>query len=225
MGKALILFDIDGTLMRRSGPHHGQALEDAVRLITGVPVSMDRIPTAGMLDRDILNQMMTEAGLPKTRIRSFMPAVVEKAQLLYARRCPDLTRRICPGVRRLLPKLVQAGAVTGLVTGNLSRIGWKKVERAGLREYFRYGSFAEMGRTRGELAKLARRRALREGWVDRRATVLLVGDHPNDVAAARESGCISVAVATGVIERDELAKHRPDVLIDDLRKFPWEAIG
>ena len=33
---ALVLFDIDGTLIRRAGPHHRQALVDAVRKITGV---------------------------------------------------------------------------------------------------------------------------------------------------------------------------------------------
>jgi len=32
---ALVLFDIDGTLVRRAGPHHRQALVDAVHRVTG----------------------------------------------------------------------------------------------------------------------------------------------------------------------------------------------
>src|SRR6202022_214893 len=33
---ALVLFDIDGTLIRRAGPHHREVLVDAVRLVTGI---------------------------------------------------------------------------------------------------------------------------------------------------------------------------------------------
>lgn len=219
MAEALILFDIDGTLMRKAGPDHAEALEDAVRAVTGYDVTVRGIPVAGMLDRDILTGMMRAAGMKAGEIRDAMPAVIEKAQLLYARRCPDLTRRVCPGVRTLLPRLQRRGAVTGLVTGNLSRIGWKKVERAGLRPYFRFGAFAEMGRTRSDLARLARGRAVAEGWVSRRAPVALVGDHPNDILAARANRLFSIAVATGVVSRRELARHRPDVLVDDLRNL------
>src|ERR1022692_2788549 len=38
---ALVLFDIDGTLVRRAGPHHRQALVDAVRRVTGLETSTD----------------------------------------------------------------------------------------------------------------------------------------------------------------------------------------
>lgn len=224
MSNALVLFDIDGTLMRRSGPCHRQALEDAVRLVAGYDTSTDDIPVAGMLDRDILTLMMRAAGARVSEVREVMPAVIEKAQLLYARRCPDLRARVCPGVRKLLRDLLKRRAVTGLVTGNLSRIGWKKMDRAGLKPYFRYGAFAEMGRTRAELAQIARRQAIREGWVARRAPAFLVGDHPNDILAARSAGLFSIAVATGVISRRELAKHKPDMLLDDLRSFKLEWI-
>jgi hypothetical protein len=47
--RVLFLFDIDGTLLRRSGPHHRQALERAVERVAGVRVSADGIPVAGML--------------------------------------------------------------------------------------------------------------------------------------------------------------------------------
>jgi phosphoglycolate phosphatase-like HAD superfamily hydrolase len=225
VGDALFLFDIDGTLMRKAGPDHAEALEDAVRAVTGHDVTVRGIPVAGMLDRDILAAMMRAAGMKLSEVRAAMPAVIEKAQMLYSRRCPDLRRRVCPGVRTLLPKLQRNGAVTGLVTGNLSRIGWKKVERAGLRPYFRFGAFAEMGRTRAELARLARRRAVAEGWVSRATPAAMVGDHPNDIVAARANGLFSIAVATGVVPKHELARHRPDLLLDDLRGLDLRWIG
>ena len=42
----LVLFDIDGTLIRRAGPHHRQALIDAVRHVTGLETTTDHIPGA-----------------------------------------------------------------------------------------------------------------------------------------------------------------------------------
>jgi len=223
---ALVLFDIDGTLVRRAGPDHRRALETAVFRVTGVRVSVEGVPVAGSLDRDILRDMMRNAGLSTAAARRAMPEIVERAQTIYRRTCPDLARRVCPGVRRTLAKLGRAGAVVGIVSGNLSRIGWRKMERAGLRPHFRFGAFAEMGATRGALAKLAVREAKRQGWTGRRTPAVLIGDHVNDIAAARHAGIRSVAVATGVLDRETLAPHSPDVLLDDLRAFSLEeALG
>ena len=72
-----------------------------------------------------------------------------------------------------------------LVTGNLARIGWKKMERAGLKGYFRFGAFAGMAPTRAALARLAIRRARAEGWIARDARIALIGDAPSDILAAK----------------------------------------
>jgi phosphoglycolate phosphatase-like HAD superfamily hydrolase len=216
---SLVLFDIDGTLLRKTGPHHRQALERAVKLVSGREATTDGIPVAGMLDRDILRLMMEAAGIAPSRIRLLMPPVVEKAQALYVRLCPDLRGRVCPGVRPLLRRLSARGIPVGLVTGNLSRIAWTKMRRAELKEHIRFGAFAEEGRTRGELAALAARRARREGWITRGALVTLVGDHPNDILAAREANVRSVAVGTGVVPYEVLKTLAPDHAVPDLRSL------
>ncbi len=215
----LLLFDIDGTLLRRSGPQHRQALTEAVHRVTGVEVSTDGIPVQGMLDRDILTLMMRRAGVTLKQVQAWMPDIVAAAQSLYVRRCPDLRRKVCPGVRALLRKLDRHGVAAGLVTGNLSRIGWKKMERAGIKSHFRVGAFSEEARTRSALARLAIRRARRQGWLDRRVPVGLVGDHPNDIEAARANKITAIAVATGLSSAEELAAHSPDILLPNLREF------
>ena len=45
----------------------------------------------------------------------------------------------------------------------------------------------------------------------------LIGDHPNDIRAAKANGVRSVAVGTGLIGEAELARHAPDVLVPDMR--------
>src|ERR1035437_9859354 len=99
---ALILFDIDGTLIRRAGPHHRQALVDAVRRVTGLETSTDGIPVHGMLDPHILTQMMKARGLDEAAIQSAMPRTIEAAQNFYEESVPDLRDRRCPGVEALL---------------------------------------------------------------------------------------------------------------------------
>lgn len=221
---ALVLFDIDGTLIRKAGPHHRQVLVDAVRKITGIETTTEGVPVAGMLDRDILTQMLLNTGASKAFIRRAMPDLIRTAQALYSRCCPNLERKVCPGVRVLLRRLESRKIPTGLVTGNLSRIAWKKMDHAGLRRYFRFGAFAELAHTRAGLVKIAIQQARREGWIDKQASITMIGDHPNDVLAAQANRVRSVAVATGVISAEELATHSPDILVKDLRRLQVESL-
>ncbi len=214
---ALALFDIDGTLIRRAGPHHRLALENAIRRVTGIETTTDGIPLYGMLDPDIVCEMLRRGGAGTRAIRAALPEILETAQRAYLRTCPPLERKTCPGVRRLLGRLERAGIVMGLVTGNLARIGWRKMERAGLRRYFRFGAFAGMARDRAGLARIAVRHARAQNWIDRNTPVSLIGDAPADVLAARANGLRSIAVATGLVSREDLARQSPDMLLDDLR--------
>jgi phosphoglycolate phosphatase len=222
--KALVLFDIDGTLLRRAGPHHREALAAAVKKVTGIVTTTEGVPVAGMLDRDILTAMLRREGASAALIRRHMPAIVEYAQRTYLRTCPDLRRKVCPGARMLLYRLSRRGIPAGLVTGNLTRIGWTKMERAGLRRYLRFGAFAEMAHDRADLVGIALRHARREGWIDRTSPVALIGDHPNDIRAAKAHGVRSVAVGTGLIGTAELARHAPDVLVPDMRSLSIEIL-
>ena len=221
---ALVLFDIDGTLIRRAGPHHRQVLVDAVRHVTGLETTTDHIPVHGMLDPDILRRMMGDAGATQALVRSAMPAIIEKAQALYVRRCPDLSEKLCPGVERLLGRLNRRGIPLVLVTGNLTRIGWRKMERCGLRRYFRFGAFAEMARDRAGLARLAIRHAKREGWIEKGAIISLIGDAPSDILAAKANRARAVAVHTGISTREELLAHEPDLLVEDLSAVRLEML-
>ncbi len=214
-----MLFDIDGTLIRRAGPHHREALVEAIRRTAHVETTTDGVPVAGMLDRTILSTMMRTAGMSPSAIKRVMPEVVARAQSIYVRRVPDISRKVCPGVRSLLRRLTTRGVVLGLVTGNLSRIGWRKMERAGLRPYFRFGAFAEMARDRAGLVRVAIRRARRERWIGRESAIALIGDHPNDVLAAKANNIRAIAVGTGIVSLQELQSYSPLIAIPDLRSL------
>lgn len=220
----LLLFDIDGTLMRKSGPHHRQVLVDAVKLVTGLDATTDHIPVQGMLDRDILAWMLRDAGASATKIQRAMPEVVTQAQSLYQDRCPNLRNRVCPGVRMLLSRITRRKIKAGLVTGNLSAIGWRKVENAGLKHHFHFGAFAEEGKDRASLAAKAIAQARRNNWITKNSAIALFGDHENDILAAKANGIQSVSVATGLSPAEDLAKLNPDFLLENLLNCPLDEI-
>ncbi len=216
---ALVLFDIDGTLIRRAGPHHREALVNAVRRVAGVETTTDHIAVQGMLDREILRLMLLAVGAGPLEIRRMMPDLVREAQLDYVRNCPDLRSKVCPGAREILSELKSHDIPAALVTGNLTRIGWKKMERAGLKRYFRFGAFAERARDRAGLARWAIRYARRNNWISAASRVSLIGDHENDVLAAKANNIMSVAVATGLSAPGDLLACEPDLLLSDLRSL------
>jgi phosphoglycolate phosphatase len=221
----LVLFDIDGTLVRGAAAHHKQALIDGIHKVTGLTTHLDGIATSGMLDCDLIAAMLKTAGYSETHTREAMLQIMDECQNAYCSSCVSgLDQKVCPGVSSLLSELHARAAVLGLVTGNLSGIAWRKLELAGLRQYFSIGAFAEDAATRTALAQIARHRAIDRGLVSARCLTSLIGDHPNDIQAAKENGFKSVAVATGLIGRDALAASGPDILVSTLDELDVETL-
>ncbi len=214
---ALVLFDIDGTLIRGAGRHHKDALIAGIRQVTGVETSMEGIATAGTLDRDLIALMLGRTGWSVDDISHRLTEIATACHTSYRENCPaDLRDRVCPGLPGILDELKSRGAILGVVSGNLREIGRRKLELAGLWHYFSIDAFSEDGHTRADLAREA---ALRASLGERNGSfrrISLVGDHQNDVAAAKANGFQSVAVATGISSAEELAAVSPDVLLRDL---------
>ena len=217
----LLLFDIDGTLVRRTGPYHRDALVAAVRNVLGIDSTTEGVPVHGMLDRAILRQMIANAGGNAEAAERAMPALVEEDSRVYVESCPPLPGKTCPGVVELLDRLHGHQVPLALVTGNFSRIGWRKLEQTGIRQYFRWGAFAEMAETRGELAAMAIAQVRTAGYAVPQHRIALIGDAPSDIQAARENGIRSISVATGISSREDLALCEPDELIASLEEFAF----
>ncbi len=222
---ALALFDIDGTLVRRAGPHHRHALVYGVRRVTGLETTTEGIPVQGMLDPDIVAAMMRNAGAGRTRIRESLPEIERAAERFYLRECPALHDKHCPAVEATLERLTRRGVLLGLVTGNLTRIGWRKLHRAGLKRYFRFGAFGEMATTRAGLARLAIAEARARDWIEPGTPISLIGDAPSDIVAAQKNRIASISVATGITPRAQLEALQPDYLVDNLSKLRLRMLG
>jgi phosphoglycolate phosphatase-like HAD superfamily hydrolase len=199
----LLLFDVDGTLLKGTTQPVAEAMRTALKEVHGVDTSMIRpqIPTAGRTDGEIARSVLLAAGVSAERIDALADRVRESCCQASARLLPDdLTRSVLPGVRELLDWLTrQPDATLGLLTGNYEPIARLKVARAGIGWAFApgQGAFGSDSEDRAALPAIARRRAGPSSAPYPREETIVIGDTPRDIACARADGVRCVAVASG----------------------------
>jgi phosphoglycolate phosphatase len=203
------LFDIDGTLLRSRDRVHFDSFASTLREVMGFEVSLEGVPLAGSTDTSILREACARAGIPAS-------VVEEQAETILAGMCHSVAGRrhelqpvLMPGVEDTLRYLTDRGATLGVATGNLEVIGWIKIERAGIREWFRFGGFSDRFPLRSDLIGNAAKKA-RE-LVGEQSTVCVVGDTPRDIEAAHANGLAVIAVSTGHFTFDDLLQLKPEV--------------
>ena len=69
------------------------------------------------------------------------------------------------------------------------------------------------------LARIALNRARKSKLVARDARVSLIGDHLNDIRAAKANGFRSIGVATGLMPFEELKSCGPDIVVRDVTEL------
>lgn len=209
----LLLFDIDGTLLRTGGAGR-EAMDLAFQDLFGIRGAFAATDFRGALDDLVLAEVCAGRGirLDEAVRDDFKRAfAVRLGQTLVPGRNPGLG--LCPGLPAALDALA-ARADLALVTGNWEVGARGKLGVFGLWERFAFGAFSEDGRSRAELIGVAVRRA-RERDLDV-TRVVMIGDTPADVAAARAAGVVAVAVRTGWSEPGSLRAAEPDLLLPDL---------
>jgi phosphoglycolate phosphatase-like HAD superfamily hydrolase len=216
----LYLFDIDGTLLL-SGGAGARALEGAFATRFGLAGAMEGVQLGGKTDPNIVEEVfLARLGRPPTA------AEIDEILDLYL---PLLRAELAAASQfRLMPAVVEAldhlaglpGVRIGLATGNIRAGAQAKLERAGLWNRFELGGFACDHRDRHRLVA----RAIERAGAVPLDQVIVVGDTPFDVSAARACGARVIAVATGSVGRETLAACEPDAVFDTLAELPaWHA--
>lgn len=215
----IILFDIDGTLVRTGGAGKA-AMEAGLRAAFGIAELQDGVPYSGRTDRAIARDLLAVHGIDPT------PANQRKLQDAYLAHLPGSLAthggKVCPGVGGLLAALsAQPCMVLGLLTGNVRAGARKKLGHFGLWDYFACGGFGDDHFDRDDVARaaLADVRAHLGREADP-ADIWVIGDTPLDVKCARAIGARAVAVATGWHPHAELSECEPDFLFADLSDHP-----
>jgi len=213
-GQDAYLFDIDGTLLRSRDRVHFESFAASVARVTGFEITLGGILLHGNTDTAILREACRQAEIPAEVFSERVDAILEAMRNSVAERRHELDLALMPGVEDVLRHLAQKGALLGVATGNLEAIGWIKIEKAGLREWFRFGGFSDHFPVRGELVAHAAWKA-RE-MAGRDARVCVVGDTPRDIEAAHSNLLPVIAVATGRCSFDELLELKPEACVSSL---------
>jgi len=214
----LLLFDIDGTLIRSSRAGR-EALGAALLELFGATGPLDSYSMGGKTDARIVTDLLTAAGFSTQTISAKLPQVyalmAEKARLIY----PQKTIAPCLGVPELLDELRRRPDVLlGLLTGNSRETAPLKLQAGEIDPAdFRVGAFGSDHLDRNALPALAMQRAQTlTGRPFSGVDTVVIGDTPADVLCARAGGATAVAVASGWHASGTLSRYNPDYLFENL---------
>ncbi|MGL4550895.1 MAG: HAD family hydrolase [Gemmataceae bacterium] len=216
MNPPVLLFDIDGTLIRGGGAGHA-ALRHALRELHGFTGDTTAVEFRGRTDPGIIRDLLALAGVEST------PHHHDRMAAAYLAALPLTLRErggvLLPGVVALLEALAGRAAL-GLLTGNSRAGAAHKLGHFGIGHHFAFGGFGDVHPDRDDVARAALADAVRHlGGVDPER-VWVIGDTPADVRCGRAIGARVAAVLTGWHDREELEASAPDVLLDDLSDTP-----
>ena len=202
------LFDIDGTLLNTRDGVHYYAFRNALRHFFGVEGTIDGVPVHGNTDLGILRAVLAREGITGQDFETQLPELIRHMCDEVQRNAAGIRVEICPSIPELLACLHAAGKLLGIVSGNLETIGWAKIEAAGLSRYFTFGSFSDTREFREDIFRHGIDEAKR--ILGPEASVIVIGDTPSDIRAARKVGIPVVSVATGTFPIEQLQALSPD---------------
>ncbi|HJQ85334.1 MAG TPA: HAD family hydrolase [Candidatus Binatia bacterium] len=216
----IVLFDVDGTLVTTPGCGR-RALERAFAARYGRSAVLRDVRLDGMTDRGI-----ARAGLAALGVPSAGAAAETAIDALLATYVPFLEEEVGQttdlqlhrGVEPLLDTLAgDDGIAVGLGTGNIRAGARAKLHPLGAFERFPFGGFGCDHEDRTELLRIgAARGAARLGLPLASCRVVVVGDTPRDVAAARAIGAVAIGVASCRFSASELLASGAARAFEDL---------
>lgn len=216
--KKLLLFDVDGTILTTFGQAK-EAFRVALKEIFGTEGSIDAFSWSGKLDPVIVFELMKGAGFEE----SFINQRVDDALRLYEK---ILEKNIIPekviikeGIKEALEDLSKnENFILGLCTGNTPQGARIKLSSVNLWNYFKIGAYGTDGKLREELPPIAKARA--ENLFNlkiNKEDIYVIGDAPADITSAKANNFVSIAVSSGFHKKEELEKHKPNLLIENFK--------
>lgn len=217
----VLLFDIDGTLIRAGGAGR-LALNAACEELYGHRDACSEVNLAGRTDLYNFRQAFIVSRGRKPSAAELEALHQKYLDLLprYVRKAIDSkTYELPAGIKGLLKRLSKEPSVLlGLGTGNMERGARIKLEPSGFNAYFLFGGYGSDAFHRPTLLRRAVKRAEKLAKAPIRGNdVYVIGDTPLDVAAGKKAGFRTVGVGTGFAEWEDLVAAKPDFIAKDFR--------
>ena len=206
----LILFDVNGTLIKRDS-RTDIPYSSAVDELLGTENAMQGVDTSARSDRDVLLEVLRNHRVPYSEElwARFMELYTGK---LDEYRETDVWRPSGDAVP-FVKRLHSEGYTLALITGELSIGAEYKLRKIGIWHCFTAGGYGEDGLKRFQIADAALEK-VREATGRDYQSRFVIGDTVLDIQTARHLHAVSIAVTTGSHSREKLLSENPHRCVD-----------
>lgn len=224
--KKLVLFDIDGTLIRAERMLDNlQRFPYSAKKIFGVDIgafTMERWKDKnfnGAGDRYILWEFIKDFGVTKDAFLDRIGDVGDAfAEYLESIKDGGPSYTVIPDAKALVEKVIAADHLSeGVLTGNLGPSASWKLRSTGLPD-IAFGVYGHEADERNDLARLIPPKA--EAYFGQKFAprdIIIIGDTVRDAECARVIGAMVVIVATGwEVAKEDFSMFPPDLFVDSL---------
>ncbi len=224
--KKLVLFDIDGTLTTvtdKSIEYWKRRLAAVFEDVFHTPINFElQIKNYnGMVDRKVLWKIAEELGISQKEFDAKFDQAKEVFHTYLQEAVNEGKVEYFPIIdaQRLVEHIPNHNHISvGLVTGNVEKNGWLKLQSASLNRYFVVGGFGDTVVERVDLVKLAIQNASK--YYDsefQTHEIIVIGDTVHDIIAARGANVFALGVATGHTDTAEMLHDAgADLVVDSL---------
>ena len=218
--KTLLLFDIDGTLLRAEDATR-KAMNRSFLDLFMVEKTIEDISFLGRTDPELFQEASVKLRGSRLDDGEY-DSLVEQYLMFLPEELTRCAFRLMPGVERLLAELShRTDVILGLETGNIEPAAYLKLQRGDIDRYFTFGGFGSDSPDRTELvqAAIARGRKTAGNGITEK-NIFVIGDSSHDIAAGRDCGVNTIAVGTGRGDNNKLLDESPSYYLPDLSDIP-----
>jgi phosphoglycolate phosphatase-like HAD superfamily hydrolase len=222
----IILFDIDGTLIKAGGAGR-KALDKAVKELYGADNVCSKVSWQGCTDTENFALVYKYATGRRPTAKQFRVLALKYLGYLPAEVAKSVKSKNyfrLNGVGEMLVRLSgRKDVLLGLGTGNIKEGAHIKLKPSGFLKYFTFGGYGCDSGVRSELLMKAVERAekLLKAKI-RPADVYVIGDTHRDVEAARAAGYHSAAVLAGFGDEGRIMRSGAELVVRDFGDlYPW----
>lgn len=224
--KKLVLFDIDGTLIRHFGTEPNVNVgwirfSHALNKVFNIDVvPKPELNYHGSVDRAILYDIARLYGVTKTEFDKkwgdVKSAVIEYA---HTKEHNQIYEAILEAVELLYKiRSESKNYVLGILTGNVEKMAYWKLKHVDIDpSWFKLFVTSDEFEDRISLAKSVFTKVEKEaGIIVLNEDIYIIGDAVGDIRCAKAIGAKSIIVTTGKHKKEELLLENPDLLVDSL---------
>ena len=189
--KYLLLFDIDGTLLKFKQYRSKEIFSKVFYDIFKFDLSIDLIPDfSGKTDLQVLHQISDDLNIKFSEILEHINFLWEHLLFEFKKFTNADTIELIPGVPEILIELEKTEDFNfGLQTGNFKQNAYLKLDAFNLSELFPFGAFGSDHEDRNLLPPLAIKRANQYYRAEKynNTNTLVIGDSIKDIECAKSN--------------------------------------